>query len=64
MIDAAQFLRPRMHMHQLHLRLRDFEQRVALRRISLMRPPSRTTKSAPFTRASNFGLGAMPRSPA
>ena len=31
-IDAAEFLGARMHMHQLHLRLGNIEQRVALRR--------------------------------
>ena len=34
MIDAAEFLGARMHMHQLHLRLGNVEQRVALRRTS------------------------------
>ena len=32
MIDAAELFRARMHMHELHLRLGNVEQRIALRR--------------------------------
>ena len=56
-IDAAEFLGARMHMHQLHLRLGNIEQRVALRRHLAQAPADQQHQIGALHARQQFRIG-------